>query len=122
MENQKKVSEMSDTELKENRVKVWWYWCEYLKEQNQKTPTFEEFDKRMYEIHQERETFMDRRVRKELIIELQEKQEELEDLEEYLDTLDSIEEEEATKDKIYDIEQDIIAVLEDTINLLKRNQ
>ena len=121
MENQKKVSEMSNTELKENRVRVWWYWCEYLKEQNQKVPTFEEFDKRMLEAHQERETFMDRRVRKELIIELQEKQEELEDLEEYLDTLDSIEEE-ATKDKIYDIEQDIIAVLEDTINLLKRNQ
>jgi hypothetical protein len=61
MENQKKVSEMTSEELRAMRVETWKMWCEYLVQENEEVPTFEEFDKRMFEIQQEQDLEMERR-------------------------------------------------------------
>ena len=61
MENQKKVSEMTREELRAMRVETWKSWCEYLVQHNEKVPTFEEFDKRMLEVHQEQQLELKRR-------------------------------------------------------------
>jgi hypothetical protein len=43
------------------RVETWKSWCEYLVQQNEKVPTFEEFDKRMLEVHQEQQLELEKR-------------------------------------------------------------